>query len=60
MMWGLCVRVANYTEMDEFNLNQVTVVTELILNKFIDKEGLRGTFGYYVSHPFCNLESNKF
>ena len=32
--------VANYTEMDEFNLNQVAVATQLILNKFIDKEGL--------------------
>ena len=48
MMWGLCVRVANYTEMDEFNLNQVTVVTELILNKFIDKEGLRVRFDVSV------------
>ena len=40
MRRGLCARVANYTEMDKFNLNQVTVATELILNKFIDKEGL--------------------
>ena len=48
MMRGLCARVANYTETDEFNLNQVTVATELILNKFIDKEGLRVRFNVSV------------
>ena len=48
MMRGLCARVANYTEMDEFNLNQVTVAAELILNKFIDKEGLIVRFNVSV------------
>ena len=41
MIRRLCVRVADYTEMTEVDLMQVTVVTKLILNKFIDKEGLR-------------------
>ena len=41
-------RVANYTEMDVFNLNQVTVAAELILNKFIDKEGLIVRFNVSV------------
>ena len=48
MIRRLCVRVADYTEMTEFDLMQVTVVTKLILNKFIDKEGLRVRFNVSV------------
>ena len=42
------MRVADYTEMTEVDLMQVTVVTKLILNKFIDKEGLRVRFNVSV------------
>ena len=48
MIRRLCVRVADYTEMTEFDLMQVTVVTKLILNNFIDKEGLRVRFNVSV------------